>query len=197
MKSVLSNLKDMVKYRNVITYTPESYYQPEKMLDVVSAWKGHDKVILDIMKRFGIKGDKCLEFGVEFGYSTVVFSNYFKSVTGVDIFLGDIHTSHKGDHYKETKNSLLKHKNIELFKADYKDWLKKDDTKYDLIHVDIIHTYEDTFECGLWSAKHSECTLFHDTESFPEVKRAVFDIASKTGKKFYNYPEHYGLGIIV
>jgi hypothetical protein len=139
----------------------------------------------------------CLEFGVEFGYSTVAFSNYFKKVIGIDIFLGDIHTVHKGDHYEQTKASLSAFNNIELIKADYKDWIKTDTEVYDLIHIDIVHTYEDTYQCGLWSAQHSTCTLFHDTESFPEVKRAVSDIAKITGKKFYNYPKYYGLGIIV
>ncbi len=134
---------------------------------------------------------------MEFGYSTVVFSNYFESVTGVDIFQGDIHTSHKGDHYDQTKSSLHHFGNIELVKADYKDWINTDNTMYDLIHIDIVHTYEDTFRCGLWSAKHAKCVLFHDTESFPEVKAAVAAVAKETGKKFYNYPNNYGLGIIV
>ena len=197
MKKFIENLKNNFKYKDVLLYTPETYSQPAQMLDVVSAWKGHEQVILDIMKRFNIKNDKCLEFGVEFGYSAVVFSNYFKSVKGVDIFLGDIHTEHKGDHYEKTRSSLVKYENIELFKSDYKDWIAKDNDFYDLIHVDIIHTYEDTYKCGLWSARHSSCTIFHDTESFPEVKEAVLSIAKATGKTFYNYPEHYGLGIIV
>ncbi|MBC6988287.1 class I SAM-dependent methyltransferase [Hymenobacter sp. BT491] len=197
MKNFLKKAVDKLKYKDVIPYAPEKSYTPEKMLDIVSAWAGHEKVILDIIKRFDLEQNSCLEFGVEFGYSAVIFSNYFKKVVGVDIFVGDIHTNHKGDHYEETKDRLSKYENIELIKMDYKEWLKKDDNFYDLIHVDIVHTYEDTYKCGLWSAQHSKCAIFHDTESFPEVKKAVYDIAKKTGKKFYNYPEYYGLGIIV
>jgi hypothetical protein len=197
MKNLFGSISDKIKYKDVLEYVPDSYYQPEHVLDVVSAWAGHEKIIYDLIKRFSINSNSCLEFGVEFGYSAVVFSNYFKKVVGVDIFVGDVHTSHKGDHYEETADRLSKYSNIELHKADYNDWILKDTNTYDLIHVDIVHTYEDTYKCGLWSAQHSKCAIFHDTESFPDVKKAVFDIAKKTGKIFYNYPEHYGLGIII
>ena len=197
MATYLEKALSYVKYLGVETYVPLELHQPPKMIGVVSAWKGHQLIIRDLIRRFGLKTDACLEFGVEFGFSAVAFANYFKHVTGVDIFLGDIHTDHKGDHYEATKKSLAAYENIELVRSDYKDWIRADDRTYDLIHVDIIHTYEDTFNCGLWSAGHSQCTLFHDTESFPEVKQAVHDIAKETKKKFYNYPKHFGLGIVV
>lgn len=63
--------------------------------------------------------------------------------------------------------------------------------------MDIIHTYKETYECGLWAVNHSKCCIFHDTESSPEVRKAVYDIAKHTGKKVFNYPHHHGLGIIV
>lgn len=63
--------------------------------------------------------------------------------------------------------------------------------------MDIIHTYKETYECGLWAVNHSKCCIFHDTESSPEVRKAVYDIAKNTGKKVFNYPHHHGLGIIV
>lgn len=196
MSNLLASLANKVKYWDVINYVPKYYEEPQKLLKVESAWVGHDKIIQDLIRTFGLGTDKCLEFGVEFGYSTVALSNYFKQVKGVDIFIGDEHTSHKGDHYEETKARLREYANIELFKMDYKDWVWQDNSEYDLIHVDIIHTYQDTYDCGLWSAQHSSCAIFHDTESFPDVKRAVFDIARSTGKKFYNYPKYYGLGIV-
>jgi len=170
---------------------------PEKMIETTSAWKGLELIIEDILNRFDIGRDNCIEFGVEFGYSSVVFSNYFKKVKGVDTFIGDDHTNHKGDHFDETKKSLLQFENIELFQSDYRDWIKKDNEQYDFAHVDIIHNYNETYECGLWAVQHSKCCIFHDTQSFPEVKRAVYDIAKATGKKAYNYPHHYGLGIVV
>jgi hypothetical protein len=178
-------------------FKPRSLSQPSRMLDVASAWKGNEQVIADILDRFAIRRERCLEFGVEYGYSTVVLSSYFDQVTGIDLFAGDIHSGYRADHYEETSARLAPFTNITLVKSDYRDWIYHDATRYDLIHVDIVHTYEDTFRCGLWSASHSSCTLFHDTESFPEVKQAVREIASQTGKKFYNYKPNFGLGIVV
>jgi len=178
-------------------YKPKKYAKPEKMIDIVSAWQGLEMIIADIQIQFGLANNKCIEFGVEFGYSTVVLSNYFKEVTGIDTFEGDIHTINKDQHYEETLQRLSPFAGINLVKSDYKDWIMKDSMHYDLAHVDIVHTYEDTFACGLWAAQHSNCTIFHDTESFPDVKKAVLDIAKKTGQQLYNYPHHYGLGILV
>ena len=96
-----------------------------------------------------------------------------------------------------TATSLATYPQIQLIKSDYRDWIRTDSGRYDLIHVDIVHTYAATYECGLWSARHSQCTLFHDTESFPDVKRAVSDIARQTNKEFYNFHLYYGLGIVV
>lgn len=177
-------------------YTPASMSQPTNTLDIVSAWRGLEGIIEDIMKRFDLSPDRCIEFGVEFGYSSVVFSNYFKEVIGVDTFEGDIHTEHKGNHYERTKASLAQYNNIKLVQSTYQEWIKQDDSQYDLAHVDIVHTYEHTYNCGLWAAQHSKCTIFHDTDSFIEVRKAVIDIAKATGKKVYNYPHHNGLGII-
>ena len=179
------------------TYKPNKLTKPERMIEVSSAWKGLEEVIEDILIRFDVGRDSCIEFGTEFCYSTVVFSNYFKSVKGIDIYVGDVHSGYKENHYEDTKASVAEYKNIELFQSDYSDWIKKDDEMYDFCHVDIIHTYKETYECGLWAVKHSKCTVFHDTESFPEVRRAVYDIAKALGKKVYNYPYHYGLGIII
>lgn len=177
-------------------YTPHSITQPAHTLDIVSAWRGLEGIIEDIMKRFDIKQDRCIEFGVEFGYSSVVFSNYFKEVIGVDTFEGDIHTEHKGNHYERTKASLSQYPNIKLVQSTYQEWIKQDNSQYDLAHVDIVHTYEHTYACGLWAAQHSKCAIFHDTDSFIEVRKAVIAIAKATNKKVYNYPHHNGLGII-
>lgn len=178
-------------------YHPKQLSTPQQMIDIPSAWKGLEQIIEDIVFRFGLQQDRCIEFGVEFGYSAVVFSNYFKQVRGVDTFEGDEHTTNKEAHYEKTRQSLQKFTNIELIKSDYRDWIATDTSRYDFAHVDIVHNYKETFECGLWAAQHSDCTVFHDTESFPEVKRAVIDIAKKTGQKSYNYPHHHGLGILV
>ncbi len=179
------------------TYEPIKKNTPETMIQIPTAWKGLELIVEDILDHFDVGRETCIEFGVEFGYSAVVFSNYFKKVKGIDIFIGDEHTTHKGDHFEKTKSSLSEFRNIELFKSNYQDWIKQDQEQYDFAHVDIVHNYKETYECGLWAAQHSKCCIFHDTESFPSVKRAVYDIAKTTGKKGYNYPYHYGLGIVV
>lgn len=178
-------------------YIPKKKVKPEHLIETLSAWKGLEMIMADIIERFQIGRESCIEFGVEFGYSTVVLSNYFKSVTGIDIFTGDEYTDFKGDHFERTKAALKAFKNINLVRSDYKDWIKTDTKIYDFSHVDIVHNFEETFECGLWATKHSKCTIFHDTESFPEVRKAVYKIAEVTGKRVFNYPFHNGLGIIV
>lgn len=187
---------DRIRY-DELDYIPKKFDSPRLVLSKSQAWVGLEKIVLDIIEFSKIKKDSALEFGVEFGYSTAVFANYFKQVIGVDIFTGDMHAGHHGDLFKFTRNNLIAFKNIQLVKSDYKDYILHNEQHFDLIHVDIIHTYEDTYACGLWAAQHSQCTLFHDTQSFPSVKKAVAHIANKTGKKFYNYRRSNGLGIII
>jgi hypothetical protein len=178
-------------------YVPERRESPDRVLDVNTAWKGLESILSDVLTRFSIRGDRCLEFGVEHGYSTAALSCFFGSVIGVDTFMGDEHTLEKGDIYEKTATRLSSFENIKLIRSDYRDWIQKDNATYDLIHVDIVHTYADTLACGYWSAMHAQCVLFHDTETFHSVKQAVRDIARLTGKRFYNFKESCGLGIIV
>jgi len=181
----------------IIQFVPRHRRAPARMLQVESAWKGIESMLADLIAQFQIGTNCCLEFGVEFGYSTVALSSFFKSVIGVDTFAGDRHTVNKMDIFDETVSRLSSFENIRLIRSDFRDWIKADDSSYDLIHVDIVHTYVDTFSCGLWSAIHSQCVIFHDTESFPAVKRAVIEISRRTGKSFYNFRESNGLGILV
>ena len=181
----------------VIPYVPAHRQPPSRGLQVVSAWEGIQNILADLIARFQIDTSRCLEFGVEYGFSTVAISSYFQSVMGVDTFHGDLHTDNKDDIFDETSRRLSFYPNIELIRSDYRDFIKQDHGTFGLIHVDIIHTFADTFACGLWSAHHSHCTIFHDTESFPAVKQAVVEVARATGKKFYNFNESFGLGILV
>jgi hypothetical protein len=196
-KKAIACFVDAVRYRHMQLYEPASYERPANLLSRYSAWRGLEYVIKDVITRFDLPTESCLEFGVEFGFSTVVFANYFRKVVGVDLFTGDRQAGLHDDHFASTSASLAAFPNIRLVQADYRDWIRTDEATYDLIHVDIIHTYGPTFECGLWSAQRSRCTIFHDTESYPAVKRAVAAIARKTGKRFYNFPLYHGLGIIV
>jgi hypothetical protein len=181
----------------ILPYVPRRRQLPSRVLPVVTAWKGIESVLGDLIQRFDIGTQSCLEFGVEYGYSTAALSCFFETVIGVDLFIGDKHTLDKRDIFAETSNRLACFDNIQLFRSDYRDWTATDKNIYDLIHVDIVHTYSDTFACGLWSAQHARCVLFHDTQSFPAVKRAVIDISRRTGKCFYNFKENNGLGILL
>ena len=181
----------------VLSYVPMRRRLPSRVLPVTTAWKGIESVIEDIIERFGVPTRRALEFGVEYGYSTAVLSSFFEQVVGVDLFVGDKHTHAHGDIFPESRQRLSAFTNIQLFKQDYRDWIAQDKNVYDLIHVDIVHTYVDTFNCGLWSAGHAHCVLFHDTLSFPAVKQAVSDIARQSGKTFYNFEESNGLGILI
>jgi hypothetical protein len=193
-----SNLFYSIQYLfRVKKYIPRFYEKPNKtLINQKSAWAGLDEIIKDIIIRSGVANNVCLEFGVEFAYSTVALSNYFSKVIGVDTFEGDEHAGYYGDIYEKVKEIVHPYNNIELIKNDYKAFIKDNNSQFDLIHVDIVHTYEATFECGIWAATHAGCVIFHDTESFPEVKKAVLDISILTKKKFYNYKECNGLGIL-
>ena len=162
-----------------------------------SAWGDIPTIIKDIIKRFDVKTEKALEFGTEFGYSTSALANYFDKVIGVDIFTGDFHAGFHKDHYEQTKNNLSSWPNIELVKSDYRDYIKDNSERFDMIHIDIVHTYNETFECGEWAVNHSDIVIFHDTLSFPEIKTVCENLAMKYNLEFHNYPDSHGLGILV
>jgi hypothetical protein len=194
----LSVLGGLAKPRiPIIPYVPNHREPPARRLEVISAWEGIQDILSDLIDRFRIKSDRCLEFGVEFGFSTVALSSYFNTVIGVDSFCGDRNTFNKQDIYGDAARRMSSYPNIELVRSDYRSFIQDEHGSFDLIHVDIVHTFADTFVCGLWSAQHSQCTIFHDTESFPQVKQAVLEIARATGKRFHNFPESCGLGILV
>lgn len=173
-------------------WQPEKLSIPRRTVNVPSAWRGLDQIIDPLLTEFGIERESCLDMGVDYGFSTVAFSNYFERVVGVDHFKGDEHAGYR-DLYDEVKRIEVLYPNIELIQSDYRDFIKEHDEHYNLIHVDIIHSYEDTFKAGEWAVKHADMVIFHDTESFPEVRQAVEDLSDG---EWYNYPKHYGLGII-
>lgn len=166
--------------------------RPDRVADISSAWAGLESVLEYLILKFGVKKGKAIEFGVERGYSTVALSNFFKEVVGVDTFNGDIHSGKIAN--LEKAQEICKYPNIKLIESDYKDFNTKE--KFDFAHVDIIHTYKDTYACGQKALDLSPIVVFHDTESFPDVKRAVVDLAKNNNKKVANYPHFYGLGII-
>ena len=156
------------------TYEPLIIENP-KTANVISAWGNIPTILKDIINRFNINPKVALEFGVEYGYSTSALANYFEKVIGVDTFIGDRHSGEKINHLKKTLNNLKEWNNIELIQSDFESFIEDNGNIYDLIHVDIIHDYEPTYRCGEWAINHSKVTIFHDTESFPEIKKVCFD----------------------
>lgn len=184
----------------MIPYTPLRISTPDRVLgNAPSGWKGLESILGDLVDRFCKGRHIACELGVEFGYSTVALSNFFDHVIGVDRFTGDVHSSIRLDYSDKTRGFLKDFPNITLVKSEWKDFadLQPESVHYDLCHVDIEHSYEETFPCGMWAAQHSDVTIFHDTRSFHEVMRAVTDIAEKTGKEFYEFSDFCGLGILV
>lgn len=177
--------------KNMKTYEPKFIGNPI-IVNTVSAWGNIPYILESIIKDFNLQTNRALEFGVERGYSTSSLANYFNSVKGVDVF-ADVPTFK----YEEVKENLKEYKNITLYQQSFQEWILKDNEYYDLIHIDIIHNYDDTFTCGDWACKHSKCVIFHDTISFKQVMRAVEDLSRKHNMEFYNYPLSKGLGILV
>jgi len=177
-------------------FIPESFFKPEYMVSGLSAWKGMETIVPSLIKQLGLANNKCIEFGVEKGYSTAIFAQNFEHVTGVDTFQGDRHAGYI-DTFEIAKSNLTRFKNIELVKDNYQHYTTLDHSLYDLCHIDIIHTYKDTYACGDWALAHARCVIFHDTESYGSVRKAVYDLSVKHNKKFLNYSHHHGLGILI
>lgn len=168
-------------------------------IDVVSAWSPLADIIGDIMVRFEIPKKRALEFGVERGFSTSVLAHYFKEVIGIDKF-DWIFTDGIDRTFEVVKNGLSEFVNIKLIQSSYQDYISTDNSRYDLIHVDVgydTHEYEPSLECGEWAVNHSDCVLFHDTISFPGVNKACEELSEKYGFDYYNFEEEIGPAGIV
>lgn len=184
----------------MIDFIPQKLHNPKLVSEEASAWGGIPEILKDIIDRFRVEQRIALEFGVQFGYSTSALANYFEQVIAVDTFLGDINSGIKEQSYFDfTKENLKEYKNIKLLQMDFREFIKQNlnDKQYDLIHIDIIHDYANTFECGEWAVNHSNCVIFHDTESFKEVKDACQDLVTKYNLQFHNFKPSNGLGILI
>ena len=162
-----------------------------------SAWKGLENYIIPLIRELKVDTSIALEFGVDYGYSTNVLSKVFERVVGVDAFIGDNFINHKqGEEFHQTVLDTFNDTNVEIIKSDYRDFIKEEKGRFGLIHVDINHTYEDTFKCVDWCLEHSDVVIAHDTESFYNVKKALIDAKDKHKVNFYNIEPHYGLGVL-
>jgi hypothetical protein len=183
----------------IINYVPSDFDYTIEPLQVPSAWVGLEKLIRPILKDFDIKSDKAIEFGVDWGYSLSALAQVFKEVVGVDHFQGDKYTRHIPQ-YEKVSNWMAQWPNAEISVQSFQQFFADPDRigeRWNLCHIDIVHTYEATFACGKEAAKRCDCVIFHDTESFADVRRSCIDIAEQLNLDFYNYPHHYGLGILV
>ena len=174
---------------------PQLY--PHKLRDVSSAWKGLERYILPIIKHFNADTKTALEFGVDLGYSSEAFSNIFDKVVGVDSFIGDQHINHaQGEAFYKSVCKSFVNSNVDIVKSSFEDFIKDNGSRYDLIHIDIVHEYIPTYACAEWAVQHSDIVILHDTVSFPEINRVCNDIAANHNIGYMNIQEHFGLGIL-
>lgn len=184
----------LMNYKNkTMEYIPKVLDNPRTILQGLSAWGKIPQILKDIIVRFNLDTDVALEFGVATGYSTSALANYFKKVIGVDPF-------DSTESYSSVKESLKDYSNILLIEGLFESFIATERGIYDLIHVDVgyfDHNYKTTYPCGEWSVQHSDCVLFHDTISYPEIKKVCEELAEKYNFEFYNYLYDNGLGILI
>lgn len=177
----------------MIPYEPVIFDDP-RVVPVSSAWEPLRFIIKDIITRFKLRRSSALEFGVERGYSTTVLANYFKRVVGVDPFNWDFGDgADRG--YEAVANLLKDFPNIILVPTVSDEFMRVNDDRYDLIHIDIgyeTHAYETTFPAGEWAVQHSNCILFHDIFSFPTINQVCEELSAKYGFDYYGYYEEIG-----
>jgi len=187
-----------------IPYVPKYRLQPKRTLNVASAWKGLPEILPSLMHDFQVGPTLAVEFGVETGYSSVALAEHFLRVIGVDTFTGLGHDSDPG-FYEQVRESVQDIGNLTLVQSNWQDFAKEYEENVnaaiDLIHVDIDHGYDETYEAGEWAVKHAPVCLFHDTLSFTDIPtaagiRACGDLAQKYGLTFHNFEESHGLGIL-
>lgn len=187
----------------MIEYVPqvrEDIIVPKEIADKERAWGDIPNILKDIITRFGLKTNVALDLGVLFGYSTYALSLYFDKVIGVDTFKNNRfnYLDMREDHYEEVVELLNICPNIELVQSLWQDYAKTETiNRYDLIHLDMIHSYRETFIAGEWALQHTDCAIFHDTISNKTVMKACDDLATKYDFEFYNYQHSHGLGILI
>lgn len=187
----------MISELSILEPIKESTWD-NKVINVPTGWRGCEKYLLPIIKKFNIEQNKVLEFGVDSGYSLFVLSQLFKKAIGVDSFTGDAHINHEqGDNFFIDVKNRLNYSNIELIRSDYRDFIKQNDETYDLIHIDIVHHYKETLECAQWSINHSKVVILHDIVSFHDVYRVCRDL-SDNKNIFFNssIQKYHGLGVL-
>jgi hypothetical protein len=166
---------------------------------VPSGWTGLERIMPALVRLFCRKRESALEFGCEYTFSTNVLAQLFDHVTGVDWFKGDEHSSWRDDYSAIARANVAHRKNVVLFQSSYQEWIAgaPSDIHFDLCHVDVVHTYQATYETCRWAADHCDVVIAHDTSFiWKEPKEAMLRVAEETGRDFYNYEPCNGLGIL-
>jgi len=181
-----------------IRYVPSYRLAPKRVLNVKSAWISIPEILPCLFHQFKVGTSLCVEFGVEFGFSTVALSEHFETVIGVDTFRG---LGHDDSFFEQVRESLRPYENIELVATRWQDFAIFCDIPVDLVHVDVDHGYDATYEAGEWAVLHAPVSLFHDTLSHSDIPtaagiRACGDLAEKYDLTYYNFCESHGLGIL-
>lgn len=184
-------------------YTPKIIEHPD--IDPViqnkeDVWRANCDIIKDIISRFKIDPKLALDMGVLFGLSTSALSFYFEKVIGVDTFRDDRYDNSpdRDSNLDYVKGLLGKYPNIQLIESMWQHFAALHLYRtYDLIHLDMIHTYDETIKAGEWALQYSDVVLFHDAKAIPAVNKACEDLSDKFHFQYWRYNKHFGLGILV
>ena len=177
-------------------FNPVDYNYPIREIVHPSAWIGLEKYIPDIINKLNIETKAALEFGVDYGYSSEVFSNIFDKCTGVDAFLSDVHLGHEqGDEFYNRVKDAFNNTNVEIIRSSFEDFIKDNNNHYNLIHIDIVHHYQPTYDCAEWAIDHGDVVLLHDTLSYGLTK-VCEDLSEKYNLNYINIEPHSGLGVL-
>ena len=185
-----------------IPYVPHTTIRPGRVLDhplCPSSWVGIESILADLLSRFNVGRKFALEFGCEYGYSAIAFSNFFERVLTVDPFGQLTHQLHEMSRVAE--RNCAPYGNIEIVRMTWQRFTEAANgasaAQFDLVHIDAEHNYEECYGNGAWACERSPVVVFHDTTSFPEVMRAVGDLAERYQRVFYNFEPCHGFGILV
>ena len=170
--------------------------------DIPSAVKGHRKFIEWLVKYVNPK--TIVELGVDYGYSTFVFSNALpyglnNRVYSIDWFKGDESTGYRNTR-KEVEDLIIEHKidNVVIVQGDFNEIVTVWSKEIDILFIDGSHDYNsvlnDFCEWSRYVGKDG-VILMHDTniEEFG-VKKLFSDIEGYYKLEFLHSA---GLGILL
>src|SRR5271165_1254365 len=152
-----------------IPYIPHTIIRPGRVLEhplCPSAWAGIESILADLLLKFNVGRHIALEFGCEYGYSAIAFSNFFERVITVDPF-GQF-THQLEEMWKVAERNCAPYGNIQIVRMGWQQFVNAagvaSNQQFDLIHIDAEHNYEECFGNGVWACERSRFVIFHDTE---------------------------------